>query len=211
VKVKVFENNKLLKTFLVYKTGSNKYGNVMKVNDRSKSFINYMPGYEGDIGSVFTLNELFWQPYTVFNILPSEISSVTLENISDPSSSFSIGRVSDNYILSDLKTDITGWDTSRLRRYISYFTWIPFEQWAFDISGSEKNKIVAENPAFRIKVVKNDGQKISVTLWEKYTDNEGTIDSDRLWAKFENRDDLMIIRYFDIDPLLKKKGYFFHE
>ena len=73
VRVKVYENRKLIKSFLVYKTSSNSYGNIMKIRERSKPFIVYVPGYDGDIGSAFTLNELFWQPYTVFNLLPSEI------------------------------------------------------------------------------------------------------------------------------------------
>ncbi len=75
VRVRVFENNKLLASFLVYKTGSNMYGNIMKIKEKSKPFIVYVPGYEGDIGSGFTMNELFWLPYTIFNLLPSEISS----------------------------------------------------------------------------------------------------------------------------------------
>ena len=62
VKVKVYEKGRNLKTFLVYKTSSNIYGNIMKIKERSKPFIVYVPGYEGDIGSAFTLNELFWQP-----------------------------------------------------------------------------------------------------------------------------------------------------
>ena len=74
VKVKVYEKRKLIKSFLVYKTPSNSYGNIMKIREGSKPFIVYVPGYEGDIGSAFTLNELFWQPYTVFNLLPSEIA-----------------------------------------------------------------------------------------------------------------------------------------
>jgi len=57
VKVKVFEKRKLIKTFLVYKTHSNLYGNVMKLKESSKPFIVHVPGYDGDIGSGFTLNE----------------------------------------------------------------------------------------------------------------------------------------------------------
>ena len=75
VKVRVFENGRVIKSFLVYKTNSNTYGNIMKMKESSKPFIVYVPGFEGDIGSGFTLNELFWQPYTVFDYLPSEISS----------------------------------------------------------------------------------------------------------------------------------------
>jgi hypothetical protein len=133
VKVKVFENRKVIKSFLVYKTHSNNYGNVMMMRAGAKPFIVYMPGYEGDIGSGFTLNELFWQPYTIFNLLPSEIASVELENFADTTNSFSIVNKGQRFILSDKGRNLTGWDSALVTRYLSYFTRIPFESWAFDI------------------------------------------------------------------------------
>jgi hypothetical protein len=211
VKVRVFENNKLLKSFLVYKTGSNKYGNIMKIKERTKPFIVYVPGYEGDIGSGFTLNELFWLPYTVFNLLPSEISSITFENVADPATSFTIAGKNNIYTLSDENTSLAGWDSSRVRRYISYFTLIPFESWALDLSDTERNKIKSGSPICRITVKKTDGAQIFLTLWEKGNNETGAKDSDRLWGMTSAREDLFILRYFDIDPLLKKRSYFFTE
>jgi hypothetical protein len=90
LKVRVFEKGKLIKSFLVYKTGSNIYGNIMKLRESSKPFIVFIPGNEVEIGSAFTMNELFWQPYTVFSFLPSDIYSVSVENMADTSSSFMI-------------------------------------------------------------------------------------------------------------------------
>jgi hypothetical protein len=211
VKVKVFGNNKLLKSFLVYKTGSNIYGNIMKMRERSKPFIVYVPGYEGDIGSGFMLNELFWQPYTVFNLLPSEISSVTFENFAEPSSSFSIIRRKERFALLDNNNDLSGWDSARVNRYISYFTWIPFENWVLDMDENEKKRIESESPVFRIKVAKKEGKEILLTLWGMISKDRQLIDTDRLWAKNSDRDELFIIRYFDIDPILKKRSYFFPE
>ncbi len=211
VKVKVFENNKLLKSFFVFKTGSNKYGNIMKIQERAKPFIVFVPGFEGDIGSTFNVNELFWKPFTIFNLLPSEISSIALENINDPSASFRITDINNNCILSASGQNLTGWDSARVKRYISYFTWIPFENWAFDISGTDKKNIESAKPVFRINVKKTDGKEITLTLWERYSGEEGTKDSDRMWAKTNERDDLFIIRFFDIDPILKKRSYFFPE
>jgi hypothetical protein len=211
VKVKVFENSKLLKSFLVYKTSSNKYGNIMKIKERTKPFIVYVPGYEGDIGSGFMVNELFWLPYTVFNLLPSEISTVTFDNVADPASSFTIAGKNNIYILSDENSKLAGWDSSRVRRYISYFTLIPFERWALDLSDSESKKIKSGSPIGRITVIKSDGSQISLTLWEKSKNENGTKDSDRLWGMTSAREDLFILRYFDIDPLLKKRSYFFTE
>jgi hypothetical protein len=209
VKVKVFEKNRLIRSFLVFKTGTNKYGNIMKRSERSKPFILYIPGFEGDIGSAFTLNELYWQPYTVFNLLPSEISEITLENVTDPASSFSITNKRNLYTLSDTRSLLAGWDTSQVRRYLSYFTWIPFEKWALELTSEESRVIESGDPLFRLTVKRTDGAETMLTLWERTIDKSGNKDSDRLWAKTGDKDGLFVIRYFDIDPLLKKRSYFF--
>ncbi|MFA5819768.1 MAG: hypothetical protein WC854_10905 [Bacteroidales bacterium] len=213
VKVKVFEKRKLLKTFLVYKTRSNTYGNIMKIKEGSNPFIVYVPGYEGDIGSGFTLNELFWQPYTLFNLMPSEITSVNFENLADTSSSFSIINKNRHFVLSCQTRDLTGWDSTLVTRYLSYFAWIPFEAWAFEIAEQNKKVIESQQPLYRITVSTTGGRKTVLTLWEKITgeNDEKAKDNDRLLGKTQNRDEFFIMRYFDIDPLLKKRSYFFPE
>lgn len=211
VMVKVYEKRKLIKSFMVYKTRSNIYGNIMKIREGTKPFIVYVPGYDGDIGSAFTLNELFWQPYCIFNLLPSEIESVEIENLSDTTNSFSIVYKNNHYFLSDRKKNLTGWDPTLVTRYLSYFTWIPFESWAFEIVGEERKTIESRQPFYRITVTTGRGNKIVLTLWERMTGVTGSMtkDSDRLIGKTQSRDELFIIRYFDIDPLLKKRSYFF--
>ncbi len=207
VKVKVYSAGKVIKSFFVYKTSSNIYGNVMKIRESSKPFIVYVPGYEGDIGSAFILNELFWQPYTVFNYLPSEISSVKFENIADSSASFSIINRNHHYFISGDALDKTGWDSALVYRYISYFARVPFESWAFDISETEQKTIENQNPLYRISVTGTLNRKTVLTLWGINTGKE--TDSDRLYGKTDERDNLFLIRYFDIDPLIKKREYFF--
>ncbi|MCU0457199.1 MAG: hypothetical protein MUE74_12945, partial [Bacteroidales bacterium] len=71
--------------------------------------------------------------------------------------------------------------------------------------------IKAEVPLCRIHVRKTDGAGITLTLWERNDTVTGMSDSDRLWGKTDARDDLFILRYFDIDPILKKRSYFFPE
>ena len=86
---------------------------------------------------------------------------------------------------------------------------IPFEGWAADLPDPEKKKIESGNPLFRITAIRTNGDETMLTLWERTIDSSMKIDSDRLWAKTDEKDDLFIMRYFDIDPLLKKKSYFF--
>ena len=211
VRIRVFENRKLLSSFLVYKTNSNIYGNIMKVRERAKPFIVHLPGFEGDIGSVFTTAELFWLPFTLFRFLPSEIASVDFENIADPQASFKIERSNGSFSLYGYGNLTQGWDSARVRRYISYFTLVPFENWALDIDEEERKKIIAGEPLCNITFAETKGGKIKLTLWEKKDPETGMKDTDRLWGKTDNREELFILRYFDIDPLLKKISYFFPE
>jgi len=213
VNVKVYEKRKLLKTFLVYKTESNQYGNIMKIRGASKPFIVYVPGFEGDIGSAFSMNELFWQPYTVFNLLPSEISSVVFENLSDTASSFSIALKNHHYVLSGLPGNLTGWDTTMVRRYLSYFVRVPFESWAFGMGEKEKQILESQNPIYRLTVSTTSDTKTVLTLWQRMKNDPvaETIDSDRLIGKTSTINEFFIMRYFDVDPLIKKRSYFFTE
>lgn len=213
VKVEVYEGRRMIKSFIVYKTASNIYGNIMKINGRAKPFIVYVPGSDVNIGSGFTLNELFWQPYTIFNLLPSEISSVRFENFADTSASFMITKKESGYSFSGTGSELAGLDPSLVIRYLSYFTWIPFESWAFDLSNEEKAQAEQSNPIFRITLVSSSGSTTILTLWEKikFEKGERKVDTDRLLGKTQANEGLFIVRYFDIDPVLKKRSYFFPE
>jgi hypothetical protein len=213
VKVNIYARRRLIKSFYVYKTGSNIYGNIMKMKASSKPFIVSIPGYEDNIGNNFIVNELYWKPYMVFNLLPSQIASIKLENIQDSLSSFIVSYINRKFSLSDLKKDISGWDSSKVKRYLTYYTAIPFETWAFDFPENEKKSIGLTLPLYRITVKQSDGKEIVLTIWEKWKTENGTRkpDTDRVWAKTNLNDGIFIMRYFDIDPILKKKSYFFAE
>jgi hypothetical protein len=213
VKVKVFENRRLLKTLLVYKTLSNPYGNIMKINESSKPFIVYMPDYEGNIGSAFITNELYWQPSIVFNLLPSEIKSVNFENFSDTTLSFRITKTDQKYFFSGSTRNNKGLDSSLIIRYISYFARVPFESWVFDMTDTEKKSIEASQPLYRITVSTTLNTKIILNLWAIQNIDNGIkkTDSDRLLGKTDTNEELFILRYFDIDPLIKKRSYFFQQ
>jgi hypothetical protein len=211
VKVRVFENRRLLNSFLVYKTLSNPYGNIMKIKESAKPFIVYVPGNEVNIGSAFIVNELYWQPNLVFNLLPSEIASVDFENLSDTALSFKITKTGQKYSLSGSTGKKTGWDSSLVIRYISYFARVPFESWAFDLADAEKKSIAASQPLYRITVKTALNTKVILNLWEMQNIENGIkkTDSDRLFGKTDANEELFILRYFDIDPLIKKRSYFF--
>lgn len=211
--VRVYERKKLLKSFLVYKTASNQYGNIMKLKPGSMPFIVSVPGSEAEIGSAFTLNENYWQPYTIFRLLPREIHSVSFDNMADTASSFMIKFAGG--IPSFFGNDrlLSGWDTSRVVRYISYFAQVPFESWASDMNEEDKESVLKENPAYRITVLTAEGERSIVSLWKRSITEQDSVreDTDRMWALKNNGGDFFIVKYADIDPLIKKRSYFLPE
>ena len=138
-------------------------------------------------------------------------SNIKLEIIKDSASSFIIISNKKEFTLTFFKKDISGWDTSKVKRYLTYFTAIPFETWAFDLPENEKKSIESGPPIYRISVKQSTGEEIILTVWEKWNTAGGfkKADTDRVWAKTNLRDEIFIMRYFDLDPVLKKRTYFF--
>jgi len=215
VKVHVYDGRRLRKSYFVYRTFSNAYGNIMKMKPHSKPFIMYVPGYETNIGEYFTASRLFWRPFIVFNFLPSEIDHVYLYHRNDTASSFRIVSAGRNLFLQSRNGRLLqNYDTVKVRRYISYFAYIPFERWATELDNVKKKEIKSSEPLYRIEVKNRKGKIINLSVWEKtkIAGNGADItDTDRVWAGTDENEEIFVMRYFDIDPLLKRKSYFFDD
>jgi hypothetical protein len=210
VRVKVWSGKRLANNFLVYKTESNIYGNIMKRGERNRPFIVSIPGYEGAIGSNFNMNELFWMPFTVFSYIPGNIASVKVEYPISTEESFVVNNPSLRGDDTAAGSNYNTFDNARIKRYLSYFTWVPFESWAFDITEAAADSVIASEPLATITVTLSDGDTGRLTIWERtlHVDGRATIDTDRAWGRRDNGK-LFVVRYFDIDPLLRRKSYFF--
>ena len=207
IKVKAFADLRVATSFLVYPTESNVYGNIMKTGDKSKPFIVFAPGYETNIGSYFNTDEKFWLPYTVFILRPSEIKTIDVSYKDDTASSFKIDRSSGKNVLAGADT---GTDSLKIIRYLSYFNYIPFEEWASTLSEDEKSRIVTTTPAIKISVTTKAGKDYTLSIWDRMKSENGipVKDTDRVWGRLNDNNELFVMRYFDIDPILKKRQYF---
>ena len=74
---------------------------------------------------------------------------------------------------------------------------------------NERSELSAQKPLVRISVRQSDGKNTVLTLLERF--NDGEKDTGRLWGKTGDNEEYMIIRYSDIDPLLRKLNYFYPE
>jgi hypothetical protein len=208
--VKVWSGKRVVKKIMVYKTDSNEYGNIMKLGERKKPFIVSIPGYQGSIGSNFNMNELFWVPFNIFNFAPNEIASVEVNYSATPDESFLIYNFSVSVADELKKAAIEQFDSAKVKRYLSYYTWVPFETWAFESGQAESDSIIAGMPLATIRLTLVNGDTERLDLWERTIMKGATrvVDTDRAWGRKDDSNNLFVVRYYDIDPLLRRKSYF---
>ncbi len=197
-------------TFLIYKSSDLLYGSIFKRNHKSKPFFVSLPAYDIDPGNNFVTDEKFWMPYHIFNIDPDIIESVELIYKDSDMDDVTIIKGEEKYSLfingspsSEVKQD-------KIRRYITYFTFVPFENWAFGIDSVSSSRLTNSEPEIIIKVGLSDGNKIVASFWTRLINSkqDQVPDTDRLYGALNDGRDVFIARYFDIDPLIKSADYF---
>ncbi len=210
IKVQIFDNRKMIQSFYIYMNTGDEYPGIMQKRKKTKPFIVHIPGYETDPCSHFVTDSRFWMPFMVFELRPDQISEIHLKYSDTPDSSISIiqnGKeitfLSDYYNNEAIDTIATG-------RYLSYFTYVPFENWASDMSTGKKDSITASNPYFNLEVITDNSDTIKLLTWTRtiMSGNRIVVDTDRLWGTLNEGEDLFIIKYYDLDPLIKQPSYF---
>lgn len=196
--------------YLIYKNPDSPYGSIFRKSLKSKPFFVTLPAYDIDPGYNFVTDSKFWMPYYIFNLKPDIISSVELI-YKDPGMNDILivtGNKENSLFINgspsvDAKQD-------KIRRYITYFTFIPFETWAIDSDKETVAKIINSEPEIIIKVGLSDGNKVVARFWTRLIDTPGgpAPDTDRLYGALDGGSDVFIARFFDIDPLIKSAEYF---
>ena len=92
-------------------------------------------------------------------------------------------------------------------RYFSYFHHVPFERFATGFTRAETDSIMSVPPVYVIKVSAINHPDKTVRILP-IRNADGTRDPDRAIALINRESTPVIIRYFDLDPVLKEKGYF---
>jgi hypothetical protein len=201
----VFSKGKKIRSFTVSHYNDNDYPSLFRKKNGSKAVLFYLPGYDLDPGSVFIADEKFWRPFTIFKIMPSEIKEVTVNYPAENSKSFCIVNHSGQVSIKE----VPSFDTVSVKRYLSYYVNVPFESINTSLTADEERKIIEGTPYVIISVTTSDGVVHLLKGWKRsynYYDH-AEVDTDRLWGQLDNGN-LFVMRYFDVDPLLKKRSYF---
>jgi len=205
ISVKVFSEGRKIRSFTVSHYKDKDYPSLFRKKNGSKSVLFYLPGYDIDPGAVFIADEKYWRPFIIFKIMPSEIKELTVNYPLDQGKSFCIVNHSGQVSIKE----VTTFDTVSVKRYLSYYVNVPFESITTSLTTGEERKIIEGTPYVIISVTTTDGVVHLLKGWKRSYNKDGAfeVDTDRLWGQLNNGN-LFVMRYFDVDPLLKKRSYF---
>lgn len=208
--IRIYDGKKTVQSFQVFSNPSVEVPTIFRKGARAKPFLVHIPAYELDPGSFFVAGEKAWMPTTLFQLSPHRIRELHLDYFETPDSSFSIRLEGGGISFTSRLYPEENIDTMAVGRYLSYFTYVPFESWAMDLGRAEIDSIMEGSPYLRLELVSNESDTINLMTWTRKIQQEGSKtvrDTDRLWGSI-NGEDLLIIKYYDLDPLVKGPSYF---
>lgn len=224
VKVEIYQNNQLSKTYYVGGTTTDFYGTYMMMENSATPFVMWLQGFEGFLNTRYFLDENLWRSNQFFPQLPFEFSDIKIEYPRNPELSFQLKinhPDSDprnvRFSMISLKTGKEiSIDTNQIKTYLLDLKSITFESISNKLSPKTKDSTLALPPLHLITVSDMHGKTMHFTTFPRKgvdgdLDEKGyqlKYDPDRFYAKLNDEPDLFMVQYFVFDKILKPITYF---
>ncbi|MGE0090358.1 MAG: hypothetical protein AB7S50_12880 [Bacteroidales bacterium] len=203
--------------FWVSKPSMNKEKTYMMMVNSSEPFVVKIPGFKGNVGELFATSENAWRNNLIFNYLPQNIQTITIEYPLTPERSFSLKNFNDgSFALINRKNQLEpDFNVEIAARYFTYFQNIQFEDVITNWPQVKKDSVFASTPYVQITVKDFKSIENNIKIFRKQSDGEtdefgdkSKFDLNKAYALLNNNNELLLIQYYNFDPLLKEIDYF---
>jgi hypothetical protein len=208
INVKFYKNNKLTNEYWIGEF-NNSLNSTLAMNDDEVVAYISSPGLSNNIRKFLDTDNIFWRDKIIFNLDPIQVSSVELKDPRNIENSFLIEKNGNKYQIINSVNKSVNFNEDNLLRYLSYFRNIRFESVIEDFSQQQKDSIKKAIPLISIIVKTNEGRNTQLNLYTKADNkNPNETDLNYVYAILNNEQLVLMISYFQIDPILKKIEYF---
>jgi hypothetical protein len=207
IRLSFWKEHKLIREFWLGNFDEDKNATLM-LNDEDLAAYLVIPGLTKNIRKFIETDPVFWRNKLIFSFRPDEISRIELKDYYSINNSFIINKLDHHYHLFDHTNAEITFDENKLMRYLSYYANIHFESIAVVYNSDTQDSILAQKPVYQIKVTGINTQPIELTLFQKMDGQTNSPDLNFLYGALNGRKPVMIISYFQVDPVLKGIGYF---
>lgn len=207
-KVEVYtDGNKPHKIIYVGGPTADNYGTYMMLEKSATPFVVHIPGFSGYLSTRFFLGESEWRDITLFRYEFSDLRSVRINHSLKPESSFEINSNGDNQfaLYKGLQNEpVKQFDTLKAKQYLAAYKKLSFERFITELSEQQVDSIIASQFIFEMIVKDKDQRTTQLKAFlrpAKEPTEEMPWDADRMYGQINESKDLVIIQYFNFDPL----------
>jgi hypothetical protein len=216
IKVEIYQNKRLFKTYYVGGPTQDSYGTYMIIDGSSAPFVIEIPGFRGYLSTRYSTYEIDWKTQRVFNIQPTDILQVIYEDYRKPGNSFAINKVEDQYTVSSYPEGrlLPNPDPVKLKTFLSQFRKKNFSKYIDDVPQQWQDSVQQSPAMYKLSVTTSNGNN----LWYKAYNKPGWGRLNEYGEKLENdpdhffmllsNGDFVYAQYFVFDPIVKNLGYF---
>ncbi len=213
IEVRIFRGVFPLKRFEVY-AGKRIPGRgaMMRRARKKKWSIVYLPVEQVNPAVFFITDPYYWRDPTLFNYRPGKVREVQLQYGDAPGTGYRVGidTLSHAYYFLPDDTTLLGQpeDTNRIRTYLTYFQHLECDEWDRSLTPAARDSILHQKPLYILSVMDFQGKKISMRIYplpnrhQEESSSAGDPDVARAWVTPLN--EMVLIRYYRIDPLLQE-------
>ncbi len=184
-------------------------GTYMMDTENKQAFIVNIPGLENDLNYRYNINSIYWIKTELFSYQPSEIKEIEIIYNNTPSKSFRLVIENDKVQLFSHKSKIQleGINYNNVGSYLSYFMNVKFSSF-YDFKNEERDSLLNAAPEYIIilKDTYNITKNVKLFLIKDMKD-PNKFNLNKMNAVINNEDPV-IVKYYDIDLILKDIEYF---
>jgi len=217
INVEVYKGENKLKGFSILSTKTLGLGTIGKVENHRKAFTLQLPGFKGDLASLFVLDPDYWKSNRLFIADIDQISRIDVEIPNNPEKSFSVSLDEKGIRLKATYFDryIDQFDTSRVVGFVMGLSGLSYEKLLSKSSLEDRAAIVLSQPDQIFTITLINKKKLVLKTYpipvDEYRDEFGRtvkFDLNRLYISFNDDAIIAIATYMVFDPVLKDLSSF---
>lgn len=215
--IQIYSGDELLKEYSVLPTRTMGLGTIGKLKKYNKSFTLNLPGFKGNLASLFVINPDYWKSNRLFIADVKQITKIDVELPNHPEKSFCLTLDDRGLKLRATYFDrnIEQFDTSQVVNFIIGLTNLSYEKLLSKSSIEDRAAIVLSQPEQIFTITLTNGKKLVLKTYpmpvDEYRDEFGRtvkFDLNRLYISFNNDAIIAIATYMVFDPVLKDLSSF---
>ncbi len=215
--IELFNDDEIVKSYSVLSTKTLDLGTIGKLKKYRTAYTLKLPGFKGDLSSLFVTDPDYWKSNRLFIADIKQISHIDVEIPNSPEKSFSVSLDEKGVHLKATYFDenISQFDTSHVVNFIFGLSDLSYEKLLNKPSAEEKAAIILSQPEQIFTITLTNRNKLVLKTYsipvDEYRDEFGRtvkFDLNRLYISFNNDAIIAIANYVAFDPVLKDLSSF---